>query len=211
MTISNIKEIKKAIIKTGKKLYKKGFTPGMAGNISFRKDDCILITATSVCLGEMNEKDIISIDYNGNPTEKTTVNPSSESLMHVEIYKKRPEINAVIHTHPVFCTTLAVNKEYKFLPIMAEPVILLGEVPVAKYRTPSSKALAQEVACHFAENNAVLMSNHGAVVCGLSLKEAFYKTETLEFYSQVYILSGLSNKRTLISDNKVQELIRMRH
>jgi L-fuculose-phosphate aldolase len=155
-------------------------------------------------------------------------------MMHVEIYKNRPEINAIIHAHAPFSTALAVSGETGFPAILAEPVFMFGGtlhelngseeiegglrphrefefIPVVKYETPSTLQLAKSVAKFFEKNDAVLMANHGAVVCGNNLKEAFYKLETLEFYSKVYLFSGLLGKRSILPNDKINELLKLRN
>jgi L-fuculose-phosphate aldolase len=84
-------------------------------------------------------------------------------------------------------------------------------ISIVKYETPSSLELAQEVAKYFEKNDAVFMANHGAAVCGKDLRETFYKLETLEFYSQVYLFSGMLCKRSGIPAEKIQELMNLRH
>lgn len=203
--------MKKLIIEIGKKIYERKLSTGLSGNISFRSDDKIFITASGTCLGDLDESDIITIDLYGNVEGVHSKKPSSEKMMHTEIYKLRPDINSIIHVHPPFSTSLAVSKEYKFLPILAEPIVFLGDIPLVKYETPSSYELAKEVAMHFEKNDAALMANHGAVVCGHDLKETFYKLETLEFYAQVYLFSGALGNRSEISADKVQELLNLIH
>lgn len=208
---ANIKEIKKDIIKTGKRLYKRGLTSGASGNISFREGDKFFVTVSGACLGELKETQILLVDSDGNIAETSELKPSTETFMHAEIYKKRPDINCIIHAHPPYSTALAVAEDYKFLPILAEPTVFLGEVRCVNYKMPSSKTLAEEVANSLKENNAVLMSNHGAAVCGTGLKETFYKLETLEFYSRVYLLSGTAGKRKELNEEEVTELINLRN
>lgn len=205
------KEIKNNIIEIGKRLYNKGLTTGMSGNISFRQNGQIFVTATCTCLGEMSEFEITILDEAGNIVNNNKIKPSSESMMHVEIYKKRPDINAIIHAHPPFSTALALSGESNFPAILAEPVVQLGNILLAKYKTPSTIELAQEVAKYFENGDAVLMANHGAVACGHDLKETFYKLETLEFYSQVYLYSGMGCKRAELSPENIQELMKFRH
>lgn len=209
--MTNAKEIKKQIIKIGRKLYKKGFVPGLSGNISFRSNYKIYITTSGACLGNLSESDITIIDFDGNDIENTMSTPSSESKMHVEIYKIRPDIKCIIHAHPPFCTTLSVIGKDASCPILAEQVVLIGDVPIVKYKLPSSIELAKEVAAGFEKHNAVLMANHGIAICGIDLKETFYKLETMEFYSQVYFLSELSGKRSELSKENVKELISLRN
>ncbi len=204
-----MKNIKNDIIEIGKSIYQKGYSPAMAGNISCKTDGKICITASSTCLGELTEDQILIIDENGNFFESNNsknLKPSSECIMHVEIYKKRSDINAIVHAHPPYSTSLSIKKDYEFLPILAEPIVLLGSIPRVKYEMPSSAELAKEVAKYFENNHAVLMSNHGATVVGKDLKEAFYKLETLEFYSQIYINSCNFPKKAVLSDKNIEDL-----
>jgi L-fuculose-phosphate aldolase len=217
--------MKKFIIEIGKKIYDKKLSTGMSGNISFRENNKIFITASGNCLGDLNESDIITLDLEGNEILKQVQDdkgahdenkgekkPSSEKMMHVEIYKKRPDINSIIHAHPPYSTALAVSGETDLPAILAEPVVMFGTgISIVKYETPSSLELAQEVAKYFEKNDAVFMANHGAAVCGKDLKETFYKLETLEFYSQVYLFSGMLGKRSGIPSEKIQELMNLRH
>lgn len=208
--MDEIINIKSSIIDIGKKAYDKSLTTGMSGNISFRCNDKIFITASSSCLGELNETEILILNIDGNILDESETKPSSESMMHIEIYKKRPEINSIIHAHPPFSTALAAVEEKVYIPLLAEPIVILGDVPVVKYKTPSTIELAKEVAEAFENCDAAFMSNHGVVVCGKSLKETFYKLETLEFYSRVFILSGTIGKRAELSPENVQDLMKLR-
>lgn len=206
------KNIKNNILEIGEKLYKGGFAHGISGNISFRQNGQIFITATGTCLGEMTETDIVILDEEGNIIGNNNIKPSSEKMMHVEIYKNRPEINSIIHAHPTYCTALAVSGETNLPAILAEPVVMFGNsIPIVKYETPSTIELAKSVAKFFEKNDAVLMANHGATVCGRDLKETFYKLETLEFYSKVYLFSGLLGKRSVLPEEKIQELLKLIH
>jgi L-fuculose-phosphate aldolase len=203
--------IKQQIIEIGKIIYEKNLTTGMSGNISFKEANKICITASGTCLGNLTEENIIEIDLDGNQLSDKTQKASSEKMMHVEIYRQRPEINSVIHAHPPYSTTLSIKQDYKFLPLLAESVVFLGNIPRIEYEMPSTNDLAKTVAAGFADSNAVLMSNHGGTVVGKNLKETFYTLETLEFYSQIYLLSGHSEKRAVLNDSQVQDLKKLIH
>ena len=139
-------EIKKNILEIGKRLYNNGFSSGISGNISIRHNDKIFITATGTCLGEITEAEIIILCKDGLIVEENAKKSSSESMMHVEIYKARAEINAIIHAHPPYSTALAVSEETKFPAILAESVVTFGKnIPVVKYETPSTIELAKSV------------------------------------------------------------------
>ncbi|HSA05775.1 MAG TPA: class II aldolase/adducin family protein [Candidatus Gastranaerophilales bacterium] len=207
--MKKFKQIKIQICQIGKMLYDKGFVPGSSGNISHKTDNTIIITPSGSCLGKLSTSDLVKIDLDGNLVDLKG-KPSSEKLMHVEIYKRRPDISAIIHAHPPKSTALSVaGKEIK-APLIAEAVVTLGEIPLVKYETPSSFELAQNVADCFIGHEAVLMANHGVTVCGKSLEKAYYKMETVEFTSEIYLITELLNKRNEIPAEKLPDLIKIR-
>jgi len=182
----------------------------LSGNLSVRASDKIFITNSGTCLGHLKLEDISIIDMDGNLIEQKEKQVSSEKIMHINIYKKRADVNAVIHTHPPYSTAIAVSGESLNLPILAEPMVLLGEIPLIDYAMPSSDELANKVSEGFADSDAVLMANHGVTVCGQDIRDAFYKLETLEFYSEVYLLSGIIGKRKELNGKNIQDLRNLR-
>lgn len=202
-------QIKEQIIKIARKIYDRKLSSALSGNISCKIKDKIYITTSGSCLGELEQNQVIQIDFKGIPSpneNEQVLKPSSEWMMHAEIYKKNPKINAIIHAHPPFSTAVASSCNGEFIPIVAETVVILGEVKIADYKIPSSLELAKETANCFDTCNAVFMSNHGSVVIGENLSEAFYRLETLEFYSQIYILTGLLGDRKVLSEQQVKDL-----
>jgi len=206
---ASLTHIKKEICKTGKRMYAKGYVPGSSGNISFRIENKILITASGLCLGELTGKDILTIDLDGNLLDKEG-NPSSERFMHTEIYKRRPDVNCIIHAHPPKSTALSVAGKDLKAPLIAEAVVILGEIPLVKYETPSTIELAKNTAEPFIDHEAVLMANHGVAVCGKDLKKTFYKLETIEFLSEINLITELLNKKNEIPAEKIADLIKIR-
>ncbi len=169
-----------------KKLYEKNLAPGCSGNVSIRKNSHVAISPSGLSLNDVTAKNIVEIDFEGNNIGNGIA--SKEKMMHIEIYKKRPDINAVIHTHSAFLSTFAL----KGLPIENSPLIELeylfnNKVPLVGYNPPGSIELAQETANAFDKYDAVIMKNHGAIVGAKTLKDAFYKYEVLEYMAQVII------------------------
>jgi len=202
--------MKQQICKIGKKIYDKGFAPGTSGNISCKVNGKILLTPSGSCLGELTEQDIITTDLEGNLLNGKK-KPSSEKFMHFEIYKKRPDINCIIHAHPPKSTALAVMGKDLNTPLIAEAIVILGEIPLVQYETPSTRELAELVAECFIKNDAALMANHGATVCGKELNETFHKLETLEFLSEISIITELAGRKNEIPPEKIPELLKLRH
>lgn len=197
------------ICEIGKKLYDKGHAAGTAGNISHKEGDVIYLTASGICLGELTPYDIVVIDLNGNILEGGK-KPTSEMYMHIEIYKKRPDITAIIHAHPPKSTAVGVLGKDLTRPIIAEAVVILGDVPLIKYDTPSTHELAELVAEGFINHDAVLMANHGATVVGRDINEAYHKLETLEFVSEMTLITESIGKCNEIPKSKLPELLKLK-
>lgn len=201
--------LKKQIADIGKRLADKGLSPGFSGNISVRFEDKILVTPSGYSLGELEADDIVVLDFDFNMIEGDK-KPSSESKMHALIYKKRSDLNALIHCHSPKASVFAVNGVPLIQPILAENIFTLGDIPVAKYFLPSSYELAAEVSSFFDVYDCVLMQNHGVIVGGKDLRTAFYKMDTVEYYAEVCILANLTGKPCELSDEQKREIIELR-
>lgn len=195
------------IIKYGKIIDNKGFSPGISGNVSVRFEDKIIITASGSSNGALTKDDLIVIDLGGKCTEKkSSKKPSSEKLLHIEFYKKRPDVNAIIHVHPVFLSSFASARQGLEEPVMAENVYYFGKIPLAPYALPSSVELAQETAKYFDKYNAVLMSNHGFIVGDVDLTSAYLKLELAESYAQIVLNTKLLGGAALLSEKEVADI-----
>ena len=181
----DISEAKQQIIRIGEKLGSKNMSPGTSGNISIRFGENILITGSGTCLYELSEDDIVLMDYNGNLLNGNK-KPSSEKIMHSEIYTKRDDINAIIHSHCPLITAFAVAGKVINKTILPDFALLFGEIPIVPYFCPSSIELATTVGEYFEKYSAVLLKNHGVVIGADSLQNAFYKLEFLRSYVETY-------------------------
>lgn len=204
-----MQEFKLKIVETGKKLSERGFSPGFSGNISARLEDKFLITPSGLSLGELTPNDIVIIDEFANKIEGNK-KPSSESKMHTLIYKKRPEMNAIVHCHAPKSSVFAVAGIPLNQPILAENIFTLGDIPVAKYYLPSSDQLANEVSTYFSSSDAVLMQNHGVILAAKDLRQAYYKMETLEYYAEVCLFAKLFGEVKELTLEQKEEIIKLR-
>lgn len=188
-----LEQVKDKIIKYGNIVDAKNFSPGTSGNISMRYDDKIVITASNSSNGSLTYDDLILIDFNGDVVYGDK-KPSSEKFLHIEFYKQRPDINAIIHVHPIALSSFAAARKSLEEPIMAENVFYFGKIPLADYALPSTMQLVNNVAKYFDNYNAILMANHGFIVGEESIEQAYLKLELAEAYAQTvlnaYILGG---------------------
>ena len=167
------------LVEIAKRLYDKNMNAALGGNVSIRLGDEIAITPAGINKGFMTKDDVVIVDMEGNRLRGNGT-PSSEGKMHYEIYKARPDVNAIIHAHPPFAVGFALA--HRELPddILPEETIHLGHVPCLPYVTPSTIELAREVAQGLAHRDAAFMANHGAIVVGRDLEEAYNRMELLE-------------------------------
>ena len=188
------KEIENLLIEYGKLMSNKNLTPGVSGNMSYRYGDKILITASGSANGYLKNDDIVLMNYDGFADEGELKKPSSEKLMHIAIYKKRPDLNVILHVHSPYLSSFAAAGIPLDKPVMAENTFYFGQIPLAQYALPSSVELAEYTSKFFENYDAVLMANHGVVIASDRIDDAYYKLELAESYAQIvfntYILGG---------------------
>ena len=202
------KGTKEEILYWSKRLYQKGMSPSTSGNISIKTNEGILISASGVCLNDMDENDIVLIDYNGNLINGNK-KPSSEKIMHSEIYTKRDDINAVIHCHCPIITAFAVAGKSMNRSVLPDFALVFGEIPIIPYYCPSSIELATKVGEYFDKYSAVLLKNHGIVLGADSLQNAFYQLELIKSHVEIIfgaeVLGGAKylSKKDILEINKL--------
>ncbi len=201
--------LEKEIIEYGKLCGKKNFTPGYSGNISARYKDGMLITTSGSSNGYLKKNEIVYTDFEGKSLEKGK-KPSSEKLLHAGIYKMRPEINYIIHVHPIFLSSFASAGKDLMAPIMAENVFYFGGIPLAEYALPSSNELVNNTIRFFDKYDAVLMGNHGFVVASKTMNDAYQKLELAESYAQVVLNTEILGGAKVLTDNQAEEILKLR-
>ena len=169
-----------------------GLVSGASGNVSRRlreaEGELVAITPTRVPYSRLRAEEVLVIDFEAEPVEGEGV-PSSETLTHLAVYRARPDVGAVIHTHSVYASVLAVAG-LEIPPLLDEQVVALGgPVPVAEYAMSASEELADKACAALDEGNAVLLRNHGVLGVGADLEEAATVCELVERLAQVYILA----------------------
>lgn len=186
------------IIETSREIYEKGLVSGKSGNISARfktgTNDIVAITPTLKSLSELNEKDIVLVDLDGNVLTKGT--PSSEVNMHLEIYKRRPDVNAIVHTHSPYATGFAHSskKIKRYEGFGAIKKAFLDEID---YEKPGSDELAKKAGEGIGEDDVLILKNHGVVCVGDCLKEAgllaVFVEETAKTQFVTYMLNSVED------------------
>ena len=157
------------IVEVGRRLYARGYTASNDGNISVRLDGGrLLMTPKGVCKGFMEPSMMCITDLDGRKLAGER-DPSSEMLMHLEVYRQRPDVAAVVHAHPPIATGFAVAGIPLDRAVLAEVVTTLGSVPIAEYATPSTTELPEAVRKYVKAHDGMLLANHGALTLGADL------------------------------------------
>ena len=194
------------IVEVGRRMYARGYTASNDGNISVRLgSDRLLMTPKSVCKGFMTPDMMCITDLTGRKLEGDR-DPSSEMQMHLEVYRQRPDVQAVVHAHPPTATGFAVAGIPLDRAVLAEVLTTLGSIPIAEYATPSTKELPEAVRKYIKAHDGMLLANHGALTVGSDLYAAYYKMETIEHFAKISLVARLLGRENLLSREEVMRL-----
>lgn len=197
------------LVRTCKKVYENKFVSAFDGNLSVRKSNgSFLITRSGVCKGEVTPDDILEIDKNGKII-KGKGKVSTENKLHLFIYDRRPEVNAVIHCHPIYASAFAVFGEGLTKHIFPEVVLTLGKAPLCAYATPSSNELTKTLEPYVDYSWAFLLKNHGALSVGKNLNDAYYKMEKLEHSAKIIFLARMLGGEKELHIEDVRKLLQI--
>ena len=199
-------QLRRDIVEVGRRMYARGYTASNDGNISVRLDaGRLLMTPKNVCKGFMDEAMMCITDLEGKKLAGDR-DPSSEMQMHLEVYRQRPDVNAVVHAHPPVATAFAVAGIPLDRAVLAEVVTTLGSVPIAEYATPSTKELPDAVRKYVKAHDGMLLANHGALTLGADLFAAYYKMETIEHFANISFVARMLGGERLLSRDEVLRL-----
>jgi len=198
------------IVEVGRRMYARAYTASNDGNISVRLGtDRLLMTPKSVCKGFMTPDMMCITDLDGKKLSGDR-DPSSEMLMHLEVYRQRPDVQSVVHAHPPIATGFAVAGIPLNRAVLAEVLTTLGSIPIAEYATPSTSELPQAVRKYIKAHDGMLLANHGALTVGADVYAAYYKMETIEHFAKISFVARLLGNENLIAREEVERLQALR-
>ena len=204
----NHSELRQEVALVAKQLIESGLVTGTSGNVSARTPEGdVLMTPSGIDYEELEPGDVVLVDVDGEVLEGS-LQPSTETPMHTGIYRARPEVGAVVHTHSIFATTLAclgwtIPPVHYMLTTLSED----GEIPLAPYTTYGTEKLAGYAAEALGETrNACLLQNHGTITVGDSPSAAFSRTVVLEAMAEVYYRTRVAGGPVLLTPEQVEEV-----
>ena len=182
--------MRRDVLVHAKKMWEAGLVVGSAGNVSCRAGEGrIAITPSRIPYDEMVEDDVVLVDLATGETVDSAREPSYELPMHLAVYRSRPEVNAIVHTHAPYVTTLSVLRR-PLPPVIDEMMVYFGgTVEVAEYAFTGTDALGTNVVRTLGDRSGVLLANHGNVCIGRDLAQALHIAVHMEACAQVYVQS----------------------
>ncbi len=208
MTVISEYQLRQEIIRVTRIVANQGLIRSSDGNLSVRLDESrFLMTPSGLYKMSMEPDDPIVVDEQGEVLiGKPGLKPTSEINMHLEAFRQRPDINAVLHAHPPYATALTIAGVPFPTDYLPEVLIALGDVPVAKYGTPGTPDLAKSIREFVKDHDAVILSHHGSITVGKTLEEALVALERLEHAAYTYYLAHNLGNPVPLPDEELSHL-----
>lgn len=202
--------MRQALCEIGRRVWQRNYIAANDGNFSvLLREDLVLCTPTMISKGFMTPEDLVLITPDGEHVAGRR-RMTSEIKMHLEIYRRRKDVRAVVHVHPPHATAFAIARRSMPKCVLPEIEIFIGEIPVTPYETPGTQQFADILVPFLEHHNAFILTNHGAVTIGTDPFEAYYRMETIDQYCNILILASQIGGWEQIQPGKVAELFGIR-
>ncbi len=187
------------------KVYRSGLTTTSGGNISvIDENGDVWVTPSAIDKGSLRPSDIVCVRKDG--TIEGRHKPSSEYPFHIAIYKSRPDLKAVVHAHPPALVSFSIVRQIPNTNVIPQAKYVCGPIGYAPYELPGSEELGKVIASEFEKGfNAVIMENHGTVVGGTDLGDAFQRFETFEFCARTIINGSTIGTPNYLTDQQIED------
>ena len=209
-------ELRREIVKVGRLMYEKGFICASDGNISARlAPERLLITPSGLHKGFLEPEQILIVDENGQKVggysgSGRSLKPTSELPMHLEAYRQRPDIQAVVHAHPPISIALSIAGIPMTDCLLPEVIVFLGIVPTTAYATPSSEENVRAIRELIGRHDALVLQRHGSLTVGDSPMQGFMRLETVEQNARIGFMLAQLGIRNPLAAEEVKKLLRQR-
>src|SRR4051812_12864611 len=202
--------LKEQMCDIGRRIWQKGFCAGNEGNHSYRiAENKVLCTPTGISKGFLRPDDICTVDLEGKQLSGKRKR-TSEILLHLAIYKARPDVRAVVHSHPPHATAFAIANVELPTCIHPEAEVFLGAVRTAKYVTPGDTRLGESILPYVKDSNTILLQNHGTVTFDVDLEGAYYKLEIVDAYARILLLAKQIGNIRPLDGAEMKELLELK-
>lgn len=208
--------LRQEIVQIGRMMYEQGLLSGFEGNLSTRLgENRLLITPSGFHKGTLRPEQLLVVDTAGQPVGYSTearrgLRPTSELPMHLEVYRQRPDVMAVVHAHPPITVALSIAGVPMDTPLLPEVIVLLGLVPMAEYAMSSSEEGATAIRHLIGRHDAIILQRHGTLTVGDSLMQAFMRLETVEQNARIHLMLAQLGVDSPLASSEVRKLLQMR-
>jgi L-fuculose-phosphate aldolase len=206
-------EIREQICRIGQLMYQNGYIAATNGNISVRLDpDRIMTTPSGLAKGFMSPDQLIVVDMTGKKIEPhpSPYQATSEISMHLECYRQRADVKAVIHAHPPFAVALTIAGMGFEDCVIPEAIVLLGDIPTSVYATPATPENSAAIRDLIGSHDAIMLAYHGSLTVASTLWEAYMHLESLEHTAKIMVLARQLGKIHPLPEHELQKLYAMR-
>ncbi len=205
---SRVWVLRRQIIAAAQRLAAQGFFPGTSGNLSVRLDEQrVLLTPSGIPKGRLQPEELLIVTLEGEVVQGLRgLHPTSETPMHLEVYRRRPDVAAVVHAHPAAAVALTLVGISLEEPVLPEVLLLLGQVPTTAYATPSSAENRTAIAELIRTHDVLLLARHGSLTVGRNIDEAAQRLEVLEHAAHTLIWAHLLGQVTPLPPEALTKL-----
>lgn len=204
---TGLNSLRRDLVCYGKRILEERLATGAGGNISAREGDIMLISPSGMSLADLTPDEFVAVSIeSGHIIQPNGLRPSSEVLMHLACYRRRPQIRALVHTHPQFTIALT-SAGHTLRPMFADCIIYLGwDVPHLDYITVTTPELAKAVEEKIGEADCMILRNHGAITLGENLKQAFWRACTVEENAHIQLLAAIVGQPVFLDETEAKRL-----
>ena len=207
-------ELRQEMVRIGRLMWERGYVAAADGNLSARLGpDRLLTTPSGMSKGFLSAQDLVVIRLDGEPVPSYRgrgQKPSSEILMHLEVYHQRLDVGAVVHAHPPAATAFSIAGVTLARCILPEVVVTLGGIPTAEYATPGTAEVPESINQAIQEYDAIVLAHHGTLTVGQTLWDAYQRLEKVEQAAQITLIARQLGQVKTLSPEAVNKLMALR-
>jgi L-fuculose-phosphate aldolase len=207
-------ELRQEMVRVGRLIWERGYVAATDGNLSARLGtDRLLVTASGLSKGFLSPDDLIMLDLEGQaiPSYRGRgQKASSEVLMHLQVYRQRPDVNAVVHAHPPLAIAFSIAGVSLARCVIPEVIVTLGSILTTGYATPGTGEVSEIIQQAVRDHDAIILAHHGSITVGKSLWEAYLRLEKVEHTAEITLAAHELGRVRTLSPEAVEKLTEKR-
>ncbi len=209
-------ELRQEMVRIGRLIWERGYVASTDGNLSARLGpDRLLVTPSGQSKGFLSAEGLLVVHLDHGDVSRPSgrgrgQRPSSEILMHLEVYRQRPDVHAVIHAHPPLAVAFSIAGVSLARCVVPEVIVTLGGIPTTEYATPGTPEVPDSIRQAIRQYDAIILAHHGSLTVGRTLWEAYLRLEKVEQTAQITLAAHQLGRVRTLSPQAVQKLAEMR-